>query len=413
MTRGVAGGASRALPLPLCSGCGVGAALVEQLDQVVGVGEVAVVGQRDRAGGRGPERRLRVLPDAGAGRAVARVADRDRALERLERRLVEDLRDEAHVLVDEDLAAVAHRDAGRFLPAVLQGVEAEVGELGDFLAGSPDAEHAAGVLGSDDPGGRGRGSDDRLRGARHQCTGHEPALFRYGAVVLTAFLYGLATARPAGDRSRHRPALEHPAARARGRSWRSARGTLVAAASEELFGPAFESMAPCIAGAGADLSAPRSTSWPATCSSRVSGAASVGWALMLRRRARRRPGEHRTRRLDDRQRRRASGGDHRRQHPRGDRQRGHALRDDPDIGAAAGLLMWVGGRRRARRRHRRCPRGHGRRERDEHRTAAQAFAGGATIAVLADTLIPKAYKEGGWWVGLATAFGFLVAYVLG
>ncbi len=45
--------------------------------------------------------------------------------------------------------------------------------------------------------------------------------------------------------------------------------------------------------------------------------------------------------------------------------------------------------------------------------AIQAFAGGATIAVLADTLMPQAYKEGGWWVGLATAFGFLVAYVLG
>ena len=45
--------------------------------------------------------------------------------------------------------------------------------------------------------------------------------------------------------------------------------------------------------------------------------------------------------------------------------------------------------------------------------AIQAFAGGATVAVLADTLMPQAYKQGGWWVGLATACGFLVAYVLG
>ncbi len=45
--------------------------------------------------------------------------------------------------------------------------------------------------------------------------------------------------------------------------------------------------------------------------------------------------------------------------------------------------------------------------------AIQAFAGGATVAVLADTLMPQAYKQGGWWVGLATALGFLVAYVLG
>ncbi|MDF1706268.1 MAG: hypothetical protein P1U38_15980 [Aeromicrobium sp.] len=43
----------------------------------------------------------------------------------------------------------------------------------------------------------------------------------------------------------------------------------------------------------------------------------------------------------------------------------------------------------------------------------QAFAGGATVAVLADTLFPEAYREGGWWVGLATAAGFLTAFGLG
>ena len=76
------------------------------------------------------------------------MADREVALERLERGLVEDLGDQAHVLVDQDLAAVADRDAGRLLAAVLERVEAEVGELGDVLAGGPDAEDAAGVLGS-------------------------------------------------------------------------------------------------------------------------------------------------------------------------------------------------------------------------------------------------------------------------
>lgn len=44
--------------------------------------------------------------------------------------------------------------------------------------------------------------------------------------------------------------------------------------------------------------------------------------------------------------------------------------------------------------------------------AAKAFAGGATLAVLADTLMPEAYKDGGWWVGMATALGFLAAYAL-
>lgn len=42
-----------------------------------------------------------------------------------------------------------------------------------------------------------------------------------------------------------------------------------------------------------------------------------------------------------------------------------------------------------------------------------AFAGGAVIAVLADTLMPAAYRDGGWWVGLATATGFLTAFAIG
>lgn len=41
-----------------------------------------------------------------------------------------------------------------------------------------------------------------------------------------------------------------------------------------------------------------------------------------------------------------------------------------------------------------------------------AFAGGAVIAVLATTAMPVAYEEGGHWVALATAGGFMAAYVL-
>mgnify|MGYP007091948020 CR=1 FL=1 len=48
----------------------------------------------------------------------------------------------------EDLLAVADGDARGFLAAVLQRVEAEVGQLGDVLARRPDAEDTAGVLGS-------------------------------------------------------------------------------------------------------------------------------------------------------------------------------------------------------------------------------------------------------------------------
>ncbi len=74
------------------------------------------------------------------------MADRDVALEGGEVRLVEDLRDEAHVLVDKDFLAVADRDAGRFLAAMLECVEREVGEVSHLFTRGPHAEYATGVL---------------------------------------------------------------------------------------------------------------------------------------------------------------------------------------------------------------------------------------------------------------------------
>ena len=121
---------------------------LDRLLELVGVDQVAVVAERDGAAVAGAERRLGVLPRAGAGGGVAAVADRDVADQAGEGRLVEDLRDQAHVLVDQDLTAVADRDAGRLLAAVLQRVQPEVGQLGDVLARRPDPEHAAVVLGS-------------------------------------------------------------------------------------------------------------------------------------------------------------------------------------------------------------------------------------------------------------------------
>ena len=119
---------------------------LEPVAQLGGVGEVAVVRERDGARVAAAERRLGVLPGAGAGRGVAAVADREVALERAQAALVEDLGDQAHVLVDQEARAVTGGDARRLLAAVLQRVEAEVGELGDLLAGSPDPEDAAGIL---------------------------------------------------------------------------------------------------------------------------------------------------------------------------------------------------------------------------------------------------------------------------
>ena len=41
-----------------------------------------------------------------------------------------------------------------------------------------------------------------------------------------------------------------------------------------------------------------------------------------------------------------------------------------------------------------------------------AFAAGAVLASLADTLMPEAYEKGGPTVALSTAAGFVLAYIL-
>jgi ZIP family zinc transporter len=43
---------------------------------------------------------------------------------------------------------------------------------------------------------------------------------------------------------------------------------------------------------------------------------------------------------------------------------------------------------------------------------ALAFAGGAVLASLADTLMPEAFEHGRPWNAFATAAGFLLAFVL-
>jgi ZIP family zinc transporter len=41
-----------------------------------------------------------------------------------------------------------------------------------------------------------------------------------------------------------------------------------------------------------------------------------------------------------------------------------------------------------------------------------AFAAGAIITMLADTMMPEAFDDGGKWVGVATTLGFAVAYTI-
>jgi ZIP family zinc transporter len=44
--------------------------------------------------------------------------------------------------------------------------------------------------------------------------------------------------------------------------------------------------------------------------------------------------------------------------------------------------------------------------------AIQSFAAGAILAMLASTMMPEAYEDGGPVVGIVTTVGFLLAFVL-
>ena len=71
------------------------------------------------------------------------MADAQLALQGGQRPLVEDLGDQAELAVDDDPVSLGDGHAGRLLPAMLEGEEAEEGEPSDVLPGRPDAEEAA------------------------------------------------------------------------------------------------------------------------------------------------------------------------------------------------------------------------------------------------------------------------------
>ena len=114
----------------------------ELVAQLARVDEIAVVRDGDLSVRAVDQERLRVLELALAGRRVARVADGRCGRQRLERRLVERLGDLAHAARTRIRFAVGGGDAGALLAAVLERVEAEVGEVGG-LGMSEDAEDAA------------------------------------------------------------------------------------------------------------------------------------------------------------------------------------------------------------------------------------------------------------------------------
>ena len=110
------------------------------------VGQVPVVTEGEARAAHRAVDRLGVAPLRRAGGRVAGVAHGQITGETGQGALVEDGGDETHVLHHRDGLAVAHRHPGRFLAAVLQGVDAVESELGHPFAGGVDAEDATGFF---------------------------------------------------------------------------------------------------------------------------------------------------------------------------------------------------------------------------------------------------------------------------
>ena len=105
-------------------GLEVGAVALEARAQIAEVDEVAVVGDGDEALGGVDADGLRVEQRRVAGGGVARVADGHVAGELGEHIVGEDFGDQAHALDVGEMLAVGGGDAGGFLAAMLQSVEA-------------------------------------------------------------------------------------------------------------------------------------------------------------------------------------------------------------------------------------------------------------------------------------------------
>jgi Transmembrane proteins 14C len=108
----------------------------------LGVDEVPVVGDRDLPDDACTEDGLGVAQDARAGSRVPRVPDRHFPGQAGQDLLVvENLVDQAHVLVHADGVPVAYGDPGRLLPAVLEGEQGEVRQTPGFRVWRVEAKH--------------------------------------------------------------------------------------------------------------------------------------------------------------------------------------------------------------------------------------------------------------------------------
>ncbi len=101
------------------------------------------MGDREAAAVEFGKERLHVAQDGAAGRRVADMPDRREAFEPLDGRAVgERIADEAELAFEVEDMAVVGDDAGRFLAAMLEGVQAE-GRDGGGIGMAEDAEDAA------------------------------------------------------------------------------------------------------------------------------------------------------------------------------------------------------------------------------------------------------------------------------
>ena len=107
------------------------------------VGEVAVVADGEAAAFEFGEQRLHVAQDGFAGGRIAHMADRRGAGQAVDHLAPgEVVADQAEAALGVEALAVEGDDAGRFLAAVLQRVQAERGD-GGGVGMAEDAEHAA------------------------------------------------------------------------------------------------------------------------------------------------------------------------------------------------------------------------------------------------------------------------------
>ncbi len=119
------------------------AAAHQRLAQLVGIGEIAVMADRQPAEFEIREQRLDVAHRHFAGRRIAHMADRRMAFETVDHVLrAEILADMTHGAMGVELLAVEGDDAGGFLAAMLQGMKAERRQRGRFGM-AENAEYAA------------------------------------------------------------------------------------------------------------------------------------------------------------------------------------------------------------------------------------------------------------------------------